>query len=189
MRVRALTDHDIPAILAINLAGHPHVSLLSFDEIAELKTQGFLCWVCENIEGVIVGYILACQYPEDPATPEYCGDAYLALQNIIHSPFFYIDQIAVAASHRREGIANILYRQVDQWAAAHAFEVLTCEVNVQPPNPESAAFHQSLGFKALKTIAVSDGTVVSLMAKELTPYNKSAQTRLPLIWEQEGKNF
>lgn len=189
MRVRALSEHDIPAILAINLAGYPHISLLSFDEIAELKSQGFRCWVCENIESVIIGYIFACQYPEDPALPEYKGEAYLALQDSIQAPFYYIDQVAVATTHRRQGIASILYRQVDQWAADNAFEVLTCEVNVQPPNPDSMAFHQSLGFKALKTIGISDGTVVSLMAKELIPYNKSAQTRLPLIWEQEGKNF
>jgi len=189
MRVRPLTPHDIPAVLDINRVGAPGVTFLTADEIDHMKSQGFHFWVIEDIAGVILGYLSACQYPENPDTSEYQGEAYLALQDVIQGPFLYVDQIAIRASNRRQGLAKILYRKAGDWALQCQLPILACEVNVQPPNPVSTALHQSLEFKPLKNISVSDGTVVCLMSKELTPYDKSAQTPLPLIWEQEGKNF
>jgi Predicted acetyltransferase, GNAT superfamily len=45
---------------------------------------------------------------------------------------------------------------------------VTCEVNLEPPNPGSLAFHHREGFRDLDTQATKGGAVVvQLMAKEI----------------------
>ncbi|HEX8027700.1 MAG TPA: GNAT family N-acetyltransferase, partial [Vicinamibacterales bacterium] len=61
--------------------------------------------------------------------------------------FIYVDRIVVAAAWRRHGLARMLYREVFQQAARRDLTRVVCEVNVEPPNPTSDAFHSSLGFE------------------------------------------
>ena len=59
----------------------------------------------------------------------------------------YIDRIAVAAHARRQGVARRIYEDLLQEAAAQGFRQIACEINADPPNPASDAFHAALGFK------------------------------------------
>lgn len=59
----------------------------------------------------------------------------------------YIDRIAVAAHARGQGYARALYEDLFQQAAAGGVHEIGCEVNVDPPNPASDAFHAALGFE------------------------------------------
>ncbi|MHB1091087.1 MAG: hypothetical protein ACYC06_04325 [Ilumatobacteraceae bacterium] len=45
--------------------------------------------------------------------------------------------------------------------------LLTCEVNLQPPNPDSLRFHQRLGFGEVGQQESKPGLIVSLLAKRL----------------------
>ena len=57
--------------------------------------------------------------------------------------FLYIDRVVVAPAARGRGLARALYEDL---AAAGAGRPQCCEVNLDPPNPESVAFHERLGF-------------------------------------------
>ncbi|WP_340107890.1 GNAT family N-acetyltransferase [Pikeienuella sp. HZG-20] len=63
--------------------------------------------------------------------------------------FLYVDRIAVAATHRRSGLAAALYADLFAFAAARGLERVVAEVNAEPPNPASDAFHAGLGFKTV----------------------------------------
>lgn len=71
--------------------------------------------------------------------------------------FFYVDRVVVAAAWRRHGLARMLYHEVFRQAARRGLGRVCCEVNVEPPNPISDAFHASLGFVEVGHATIDDG--------------------------------
>src|SRR3954462_11652275 len=59
--------------------------------------------------------------------------------------FVYVDRIVVAASARGHGHARRLYDDLFEQSIAAGHDRVVCEVNQQPPNPASDAFHAALG--------------------------------------------
>ncbi len=72
--------------------------------------------------------------------------------------FVYIDRIIVAASARGQGIARILYDDLFVVAQQVGQVRVVCEVNIDPPNPISEAFHLAMGFKEVGQASVHGGT-------------------------------
>lgn len=70
--------------------------------------------------------------------------------------FLYIDRVAVAKHARRRGLAKALYLDLFAFARAAGFELIGCEVNADPPNPGSDAFHAALGFEVAGEAYLSD---------------------------------
>lgn len=82
--------------------------------------------------------------------------------------FLYIDRIAVAATHRRRGLAARLYEDLFSFAARRGDERVVCEVNSDPPNPASTAFHAGLGFTLVGEARLAErGKSVRYLAREL----------------------
>lgn len=82
--------------------------------------------------------------------------------------FLYVDRIAVADTHRRRGLAAALYADLFAFAAARGDERVVCEVNSDPPNPASDAFHAALGFEVVGEAFLADrGKTVRYLAREL----------------------
>jgi predicted GNAT superfamily acetyltransferase len=63
--------------------------------------------------------------------------------------FAYVDRVVVAAASRRKGLAGILYRDLIDAARHAGLGRLCCEINIEPPNPASDAFHVALGFEEI----------------------------------------
>lgn len=61
--------------------------------------------------------------------------------------FVYVDRIIVAAEARGRGLARRHYETLFAWARSAGFAVVVCEVNIEPPNPASWAFHEAMGFE------------------------------------------
>lgn len=82
--------------------------------------------------------------------------------------FVYIDRIVVAAAARGRGIAAALYDDLARAALARGRRALVAEVNIDPPNPGSLAFHARLGFSAVGEAHLADrGKTVHYLRKEL----------------------
>ena len=60
--------------------------------------------------------------------------------------FVYIDRVVVAPEKRGRGLAQALYGALFQRAARAGHERVVCEINWEPPNPASDAFHAAQGF-------------------------------------------
>jgi predicted GNAT superfamily acetyltransferase len=73
--------------------------------------------------------------------------------------FVYVDRVVTAAAARGLGHAGTLYNTLFELARAAGHECVTCEVNADPPNPGSDAFHAKLGFTPIGRAAVNGKTV------------------------------
>ena len=81
--------------------------------------------------------------------------------------FLYVDRIAVAETHRRRGLAAALYDDLFAFAATRGEARIVCEVNSDPPNPGSDAFHAARGFVVVGEARLEDrGKSVRYLAKE-----------------------
>lgn len=70
--------------------------------------------------------------------------------------FLYIDRVAVAEHARRRGMAKALYLDLFAYARTAGFKLIGCEVNADPPNPGSDAFHAALGFEVAGEARLAD---------------------------------
>ena len=78
--------------------------------------------------------------------------------------FYYLDRIVLADTHRRLGLGRQVYDELEQVAARHGRMVL--EVNLEPANEPSLAFHRARGYVDVAELGEPGHTVV-LMEKIL----------------------
>ena len=93
----------------------------------------------------------------------YDGDHY-AFFSQRYEEFLYLDRVVLASHVRRRGIGRVVYDELEE--VARRFGRMTLEVNVDPPNPPSLAFHRGRGYVEVGRGGPADH-VVSLMTKEL----------------------
>jgi uncharacterized protein len=138
-RVRAATVADHPAVHALNQAAVPAMNAVGEAFFADMAARAAAFLVAER-EATIVGFLLALppEVPYESANYRWFSSRY--------DDFVYIDRVAVAAAERGAGVGRALY---DALGAAVGERRLCCEVNLQPPNPGSLAFHVRLGFRVV----------------------------------------
>ena len=71
--------------------------------------------------------------------------------------FIYVDRVVVDENARGRGHARRLYENLFARAAAAGHDRVVCEVNADPPNPASDAFHERLGFREVGAAAIHGG--------------------------------
>jgi hypothetical protein len=81
--------------------------------------------------------------------------------------FVYIDRIVVDEGARGLGLARQLYAQLFDLARAAGHDLVACEVNSQPPNPGSDAFHAAMGFVEAGSASPAPGKTVRYLTKTL----------------------
>ena len=161
MKIERPTVGDYPEILEINESGLPHVNRISVDDLAEFAAQSHYFKVARE-GGRIRAFLLA--FSEQAA---YDSPNFLWFRDR-YPRFVYIDRIVVAPSERRSGIGRLLYADLEREASAHAPD-LTCEVNLDPPNPGSLVFHERSGFFEVGRQHTGGGEkFVCLMSKDLS---------------------
>jgi uncharacterized protein len=79
--------------------------------------------------------------------------------------FLYLDRIMVDKRARRRGIATLVYDAMEDHARQYGRMV--CEVNSDPPNEPSLAFHYRRGYQERGRQRMGDGHEVVLLEKRL----------------------
>lgn len=127
---------DFQPMLALNNAQAREVGELSLSALEHLVGISFHA----RVAGVMDAFLIALEQGADYGSPNY------RWFSARFDRFAYIDRVVVAASARRRGLARSLYDDLMSAARRAQHVILACEVNSAPPNPESDAFHASLGF-------------------------------------------
>ena len=161
--VRTLTADDALSLAALNDLAAPAVPVTAPAALAQLVDLAHVALGLQR-EGELVGFVLAMA----PATA-YDSENYVYFESrgVDH---LYVDRIVIAESERGRGLGVVLYDAVFADARAHGRREVTCEVNLDPPNPGSLVFHERLGFHQVGTQATKGGAVtVALLAAPVLP--------------------
>jgi hypothetical protein len=159
--VRRARPEDAERIATINNEGVPGVTPLTPREAASIMDAATLLLVAET-GGNVAGYLIAYE-----PSRAYDGEEFLWFR-ARSADFLYVDQIAVAKRARGAGIGRALYEEAARAAGVRRLAALVCEVNIDPPNPQSMAFHHRLGFAEIDRLQVRlHSRYVALMRKPL----------------------
>jgi uncharacterized protein len=158
--IRDVRRADLLEILAINEESSPGVCKLTLTGARRLISAATLAWVAME-EKRIAGYLIA--FIESAM---YAGEEFAWFKERGQN-FVYIDQVALAPAYRGRGVGRTLYAELERWGARRRCRALHCEVNLDPPNPGSRAFHRSYGFIEIGQMGTSDGRHVALLQKEV----------------------
>jgi hypothetical protein len=159
--VRDAARGDEDFILALNAASTPAVGDMSAQEYREIATQAHRVLIAEA-GGVPAGFMILIR----PGSA-YPSDNYGWFEEQFDN-HLYIDRIAVSKAAWGAGVGRALYEEAMQVAAALGEKRLTAEVNEEPPNPESMAFHAKLGFRHLVSrTSPRLGKVVAMLERPL----------------------
>lgn len=145
--IEPISLDDEPAVLALNTI---HASELSLLDEAGLKRLLEAAYVARRI-GRLEAFMIAFDQDADYASPNFLWFRER------YPRFAYVDRIAVAESARGRGHARRLYEHLFEQARRDGHAVVTCEVNSDPPNPASDAFHDALGFRIVGEAAIYGG--------------------------------
>ena len=148
----------LPGVLRLNEASVPHVNSLSLSDLETLAEAACSFRVAIH-QKKVVGFLLAL-----PTGISYDSLNYRWFSER-YDDFVYIDRIAVDGRLQRAGIGQRLYADLFERTAEQAAR-WTCEVNIEPPNPVSTAFHTRLGFVEVGRQFTEQGTKqVRLLSK------------------------
>ncbi|ATC26283.1 GNAT family N-acetyltransferase [Caulobacter vibrioides] len=146
----ALADLNAPdgaALLALNNAHAVELSWLEPERLAHLVAQAFLA----RRVGVADALLLTFDQDADYDSPNFLWFRER------YPTFVYVDRVVVADSARGRGLAKALYDDLFAAATAAGHARIVCEVNSDPPNPASDAFHAALGFVPVGTAEIHGG--------------------------------
>lgn len=142
-----ITIADEPSILTLNNLHQRETSLLDATKLHHLLEQAYLA----RRIGVNDALLLAFDQDAD-----YDSANFLWFRQR-YPRFAYVDRIIVAEHARGRGLARQLYQTLFAKALADGHTLVACEVNSDPPNPGSDAFHAALGFEQVGEATIYSG--------------------------------
>jgi len=147
--IHGLSSLDRTAVLSLNNAHAKETSALDETSLAELLDMAFYA---RGIEHGATAFLIALDQKASYWSPNF------RWFKEFRKTFVYIDRIIVAVSARGQGIARILYEDLFVAAREAGHDRMVCEVNIEPPNPASEAFHLAMGFEEVGHATIHGGT-------------------------------
>jgi predicted GNAT superfamily acetyltransferase len=144
------------SLLLLNNAHAEETSFLSPERMTQLVRDSFIaCRVGDE------AFLLAFDQSADYDSPNFRW-----FQGQFER-FVYIDRVVVRPQSRGRGLARSLYQALFADGAAAGQTRVTCEVNINPPNPTSDAFHAAMGFAPVGSAVLANGKTVRYLVRPL----------------------
>jgi len=153
---RTMGKAGLADLLALNNAHAMELSYLSAQRFRELLDVGWLALAAEDGTALLLAF---------NHTAAYDSPNFLWFR-ARWERFAYVDRVVIAPAARGRGIARALYAAALARVEADGLGRLCCEVNLDPPNPVSDAFHAALGFEEVGRAALSSGKLVRYLARD-----------------------
>lgn len=150
-------SRDDAALLALNNAHAVETSRLDAERLTQLLTQAFYAANIDRDAALLIAVDQSAAYD----SPNF-----LWFQARLPR-FIYVDRIIVSQRARGQGLARLLYSDLFAAARRAGHSHVVCEVNVDPPNPASDAFHAALGFTELGRTLLANGKTVRYLTRSL----------------------
>ncbi len=156
MRLRPIAVADHPDVLALNERNVDLLAPMDAPRLAELCRHADTANVID-VGGVFAGFVLTFA-----AGSAYDGENF-AWFGQRYGDFCYLDRVVLHEDFRRRGLGTLVY---DELETACGRPLFALEVNLDPPNEPSLAFHRARGFDEVGR-RTSGGHEVSLFLKAL----------------------
>ena len=160
-RLRDAAAADFEHIVALNDESVHFTSAMDRPRLAHLHAHAAYHRVIEQ-DGRVLAFLLAFREraPYDSPNYQWFERAY--------DTFLYIDRVVVSSAARGLGLGIQLYDDLFRFAARSQVARVTCEFDLDPPNPVSEQFHRRHGFREVGRQWLGGGKKqVSLQAREL----------------------
>jgi uncharacterized protein len=131
-----LAELELTACLDLNNRHKIELSELDAAELARLVSIAFYARGTRNPMSMLLAYDQSADY----ASPNFLWF------KARFDRFVYIDRVVVAADGRGLGLASRLYADLVEASLSAGHIRIVAEVNSDPPNPVSDAFHAVRGF-------------------------------------------
>lgn len=148
---------DEDALLALNNAHAEELSFLTIEKFRRMAGEAFMAVRAGESDAYIVAFDEGANYD----SPNF-----LWFRQRFDC-FVYVDRICVAPQARGRGLARALYLNLFDAAKAAGHERVVCEVNSDPPNPASDAFHAAMGFAEVGRAKLPGGKQVAYFERRL----------------------
>jgi uncharacterized protein len=149
---------DVDAgLLALNNAHAIETSYLAPQAWARMVAGAFKATTCDPPHALLIAFDQDADYD----SPNFLWF------RARYARFVYVDRVIVSPRLRGQGVAQRLYADLFAAAEAAGHTRIVCEINADPPNPASDAFHASMGFAPLGTALLANGKTVRYLARPL----------------------
>ena len=158
--IEPVTREIEPAVLELNNRHAEELAWLEPEELSRLIAEAFRATRIGNLEA----FLIAFDQDADYDSPNFLWF------KARYPRFVYVDRIVVASEARGRGHARSLYEDLFERAARAGHDVIVCEINSDPPNPGSEAFHAALGISHVGEARIHGGKkAVRYFARPLGP--------------------
>jgi uncharacterized protein len=147
--IHDLSSRDASLMLPLNNAHAKETSTLDHASLTALLDMPFYA---RGIDRGATAFLIALDH-----NASYNNPNFLWFKTSRES-FVYIDRVLVASSARGQGIARLLYDGLFTAAKQAGHNRVVCEVNIEPPNLISDAFHAAMGFDEVGQATIHNGT-------------------------------
>ena len=156
LRLREMCAGDHSRVLELNLASEHHLSPLDRGRLEWISALACRCVVVESaVEVVGFAFSIAPDSAYDSRNYAWLSQRF--------ERFLYVDRVVVCERSRRRGIATLIYDELE--VTAVAFGRVVCDINVEPPNEASLAFHRARGYREQGRLTHPDGHIAALLCK------------------------
>jgi uncharacterized protein len=145
--ISRVSAEDEPAILALNNEHAAELSWLEPERLSFLLGEAFYARRMGTLEAFIMTFDQDANY--DSPNFLWFRERY--------QRFVYVDRVVVAGTARGRGHARRIYEDLFDHVSRAGHTIVTCEVNAEPPNPASDAFHAALGFVEVGDAVIHGG--------------------------------
>jgi len=145
--IARIAQGDEADVLALNNEHAAELSWLEAERLSFLLGEAFYARRIGDLEAFIMTFDQEANY--DSPNFIWFRERY--------ERFLYVDRVVVAAHARGRGHARRLYQDLFEHAERAGHTLVTCEVNADPPNPVSDAFHAALGFTEVGEAVIHGG--------------------------------
>jgi uncharacterized protein len=143
-----LSSLDATSVLFLNNTNAKETSALDDSSLKALLDMAFYA---RGIDRGATAFLIALEHSAAYVNPNFMWF------KASRQSFVYIDRIIVSISARGQGIARVLYEDLFTAVKRGGHDRVVCEVNIEPPNPVSEAFHLAMGFGAVGQATIHNG--------------------------------
>jgi uncharacterized protein len=140
------------ALRTLNNEHAVELSALSLAELDQIIRASFFSAAVNDSDALLVAFDQSFPYQHENVV---WFRNYFAKE--ADKKFVYVDRVVTAPTARGQGYARALYTDLFQRAKSAGHTRVVCEVNLEPPNPVSDAFHASLNFSEVGRGSVHNG--------------------------------